>query len=71
MNIDKSKCQYCNEGKPLITVERLDHTFDYNIYNTFIWRNELITLCEKEQCLDVEEKCNINYCPMCGRRLGD
>ena len=65
-----AECEYCKkEAKPLITIERLDDTFDYNKYNTFIWQNELITLCEKEQCLDVDEKCKINYCPMCGRKL--
>ena len=66
---DGGICEFCNEGKPLITIERLDHTFDYNIYNTFIWQNELIVLSKEEQCLDTEEKCKINYCPMCGKKL--
>ena len=66
LRMEIERCEYCKkEAKPLITIERLDDTFDYNKYNTFIWQNELITLCEKEQCLDVDEKCKINYCPMC------
>ena len=59
------KCEYCQEEKPLITIERLSNSFDYEKYNTFIWQNELITVSEEEQCLDVDEKCKINYCPMC------
>lgn len=58
-------CKYCEKEIPLISIERLDSDFDYHIFNTFVWRNELITQKENESCLDVDEKIKINFCPMC------
>lgn len=62
-------CEYCEKGKTLISEERLDSDFEYHKFNTFIWRDELITKNKNGPCLDVDEKCKINYCPMCGRKL--
>lgn len=62
-------CEYCEKGKTLISEERLDSDFEYYKFNTFIWKDELITKNENEPCLEVDEKCKINYCPMCGRKL--
>lgn len=47
----------------------MDSDFEYHKFNTFIWRDELITKNKNGPCLDVDEKCKINYCPMCGRKL--
>ena len=51
-------CEYCEKGKPIL------HDDSYDFLYIFIKNNQLW-----EKSMDMGTV--INYCPMCGRKLGD
>lgn len=53
-------CQYCEDGALILNG-------DY----TQVWISDLSTLLALEKESDSMEEANINYCPMCGAKLGD
>ena len=52
------KCDFCEE--------ELCYYSDYMMYEIYLWNRKLKVYSERK--LDGLE---INYCPMCGKRLGD
>lgn len=51
-------CEYCEKGKSIL------HDESYDFLNVFIKNDQLW---EKSMDMGID----INYCPMCGRKLGD
>lgn len=51
-------CQYCEKEKSIL------HDDSYDFLNIFIKNNQLW-----EKSMDMGT--DINYCPMCGRKLGE
>ena len=58
-NFEQGTCRYCNEDSDLITPK------DYS-YQAFIESNNTLQLVG-----NCGKGAEINYCPMCGRKLGN
>lgn len=57
-------CEYCNDDPKIIRPENL-----FNNYLIFQIFNRYICLIDYKYKID--EKFEINYCPICGRKLND
>lgn len=70
-NLDRDSCKWCSEGK-IISEEQLDkiHWWDYVdcIVKTNDGRFNLFVTCDDDY---YNRYIEINYCPLCGRKLSD
>ena len=68
-------CEYCEKEKKLIETEEADYIWEkfcgYEDRFVFVDRGYLRYTTDDYSCLDHGEKIKINFCPMCGRKLGD
>lgn len=57
-------CQYCNDEPKIIRPENpFNNHLNFQIFNRYI--------CLIDYKYKVDEKFEINYCPICGRKLND
>lgn len=59
-------CKYCEKGKSMCDDNKKDLGIEFHSGTA-----KLVAYGLDEFGWDISVSCDINYCPMCGRRLGD